>query len=170
MSKRIILPQEDDRIVLRLLEKEDLPLTLSWRNRDENRKWFFTTEIITEDKHYAWFERYKDLDNDFVFVIQAKDLDNNLIGQVALYGIDWDAQSGEYGRLVIGHMAARRKGYARNATRLVMTIGFEQLGLSKIFLEVKEGNLPAIAVYKACGFKELERKGGLIKMVSNKLP
>ena len=170
MSKRTMFPLEDDRIVLRLLEKEDLPLTLSWRNQDENRKWFNTTEVITEEKHYGWFERYKDLDNDFVFVIQAKDLDNSLIGQVALYEIDWDVRSGEYGRLIIGSREARRKGYARDATRLLLRIGFEQFGLRKIFLEVKENNSPALAVYESCGFKEVERKGGLIKMEINNLP
>ena len=91
MAKRSIPPIEGDHIALRPLERDDLPLTLSWRNRDEIRKWFLNTAVIPADGHYAWFERYQELDNDFIFLILAKGLGNAAVGQIPIYGIDWDA-------------------------------------------------------------------------------
>jgi RimJ/RimL family protein N-acetyltransferase len=138
---------------------------LSWRNQEHIRSWFNNTEIITEINHYAWFENYRELDNDFVFVILAKDLDNIRIGQISLYRIDWNTGNAEFGRLIIGYRLARGKGYAKEATRLLLKYGFTQMGLKKIFLEVKEKNKPAIAIYKTVGFVELRKKNGMLQMI-----
>lgn len=164
MPKRDLPPFEDERIILRILEKADLPLTLSWRNQDHIRKWFLNTAVISEEQHYAWFERYEELDTDFVFIILAKELGNIPVGQISLYGIDWQVNSAEFGRLMIGHPAAKGKGYAKQATRLLLAYGFNQMGLKEIHLEVKEENEPAIAIYKAAGFVEINKKEGLLRM------
>ena len=169
MPKRYLPPIEDEWIILRLLEKTDLPLTLFWRNQDQIRKWFINTDVITEEKHSAWFERYNVSDNDFVFVILAKELGNLPVGQISLYGIDWQGMSAEYGRLMIGYQAAQGKGYAKQATRLLVGFGFGQIGLKEIHLEVKEDNAPAIAIYHATGFTEQLRKDGLISMRISKM-
>jgi diamine N-acetyltransferase len=164
MPKRYLLPIEDEQIVLRLLEKADLPLTLSWRNQDHIRKWFLNTDVITEEKHYAWFERYDGLDNDFVFLILAKELGNKPVGQISLYEVDWQGMTAEFGRLMIGLPAAKGKGYAKQATRLLLEYGFEQMRLIEIHLEVKEDNAPAVSIYRAAGFTETSKKDGLITM------
>ncbi len=169
MLKRDLAPVEGERVVLRLLEEADLPLTLSWRNQDHIRTWFLRTDVILEKDHYAWFERYRDLDNDFIFVILAKDLNHIPVGQISLYDINWNTGSAEYGRLMIGDPLAKGKGYAKEATRFLLEYGFMQMGLKEIHLEVKEENEPAIAVYKTAGFFEIARKNGLVWMsVSSK--
>lgn len=164
MPKRNILPVEGERITLRLLEKEDLPLTLSWRNQDHIRTWFNNTDMIAIADHYAWFENYQELDNDFVFVILAHDLDNIRIGQISIYGIDWSTGIAEFGRLIIGDPLAKGKNYAKEATLLLLENSFKQMGLKEIHLEVKEKNEPAIAVYKATGFIERKKDNGIILM------
>jgi diamine N-acetyltransferase len=169
MSKRVIQPVEDERVILRLLEKRDLSTTLAWRNQAEIRKWFLSTNIIAEESHFAWFERYQQLDNDFIFVILAKDLGGIPVGQISLYGIDWQTGTAEYGRLMIGDPQAKGKGYAKQATQLVLRIGFEQLGLKEIYLEVKQDNAPAIAVYQSSGFIEKDKKDGLVTMSVKRL-
>ena len=169
MPKRQLPPIEDERIILRLLEKKDLPLTLFWHNQVHIRKWFITTDVITEEKHYAWFERYSGSDNDFVFIILAKELRNLPVGQISLYGIDWQVDSAEYGRLMIGYQAAQGKGYAKRATRLLVEFGLERMGLKEIHLEVKGDNAPAIAIYKAIGFSYIAEKDGLITMSIKKM-
>ena len=167
MPKRFIPPCEGELIVLRLLEKADLPLTLSWRNRDDIRTWFLNSDVIPEEKHRAWFEGYSGLDTDFVFIILAKEPANTAVGQISLYNIDWITGSAEYGRLMIGHPDARGKGYARHATNLLLRIGFEQLGLTDVHLEVKEENISAQKVYLDCGFVESKRQNGLVMMRIN---
>jgi hypothetical protein len=97
MPKRFIQPVENECVLLRLLEKGDLALTLMWRNQDHIRKWFLNSDVIPEEKHYEWFENYQDLDNDFIFLIIAKDLGNLPVGQVSLYCVDWNDRIAEYG-------------------------------------------------------------------------
>lgn len=164
MFKRDLGPFESERVTLRLLEEEDLPLTLFWRNQDHIRTWFLRTNLILEKDHYTWFKRYKELDNDFIFLILAKELNHTPVGQISLYDIDWITGIAEYGRLMIGHSDARGKGYAREATILVLRIGFEKLGLKEIHLEVKEENLLAQKIYLDCGFVEMERANKLVQM------
>jgi len=164
VTKRELHPFESNRITLRLLERADLPLTLSWRNQDHIRNWFLNTNVILEEKHVAWFESYKELDSDFVFVILAKDLGNIPVGQISLYNIDWSAKTAEFGRLMIGAPLAQGKGYAKEATRLLLGYGFGIMGLKEIILEVKDDNETAMAVYRTSGFTETSKKNGLVVM------
>ena len=168
MPKLKLPPIVGDRIILRLLEQNDLPLTLLWRNQDKIRKWFINTDVIQEDKHLAWFERYMKLDNDFIFVILAKDLDNLPVGQISLYNINWEISRAEYGRLMIGHPIAKGKGYARQATALLLDFAFNTLDLNEVFLEVKSGNKSAIAIYESAGFNITKQSSNLITMTIRK--
>ena len=70
MQKRHIPPLQAGRVRLRLLEEQDLPRTLAWRNQDHIRRWFFSSERLTPEQHAAWFARYRQRDDDFVFIIE----------------------------------------------------------------------------------------------------
>src|SRR6187549_2663337 len=98
MPKRTITPLENGRVRLRLLEESDLPATLAWRNQDHIRKWFFHSDVIAPDQHRAWWDRYLQKDDDFVFVIEETESLKRPVGQVALYNIDWENGTAEYGR------------------------------------------------------------------------
>ena len=50
--------------------------------------------------------------------------------------------------------ALRGRGLGREVTRLVVSWGFERLGLHRIQLEVLAGNTRAISCYLACGFRQ----------------
>ena len=164
MPKPNIVNFENNKIILRLLKRKDLPLTLSWRNQDNIRKWFLNSKTISEDVHNSWFKQYKRLDNDFVFIILAKELDNIPIGQISLYKINFRIGTAEYGRLIIAHPDARGKGYAKQATNLLLEIGFKYFYLKEIYLEVKKDNYRARKVYLDCGFIETGIKNCLIEM------
>lgn len=164
MPKRHFPAIEGDRVILRLLERDDLPLTLSWRNRDDIRKWFLNMAIIPAEAHSAWFERYQELDNDFIFLILAKDPNITPVGQISLYNIDWDTKTAEFGRLMIGEQYARGRGIAREATHLLLKYSFGVMQLKEITLEVKENNEVAIAMYRSTGFIETARENGLVTM------
>jgi RimJ/RimL family protein N-acetyltransferase len=164
VTKRKVPTLEGSRIALRLLEQADLPLTLSWRNQDQIRKWFLNPTVITMDGHSTWFERYQELDNDFIFIILAKELENLPVGQISLYRINWDTKTAEFGRLMIGASRARGKGLAKEATHLLLNYGFNVMGLKEIILEVKQDNEAAIAIYRTTGFRETSRENDLVIM------
>jgi RimJ/RimL family protein N-acetyltransferase len=164
MTKRHIHPVENDLVILHLLHEEDLPRTLAWRNQDEIRRWFLTTDVIEMEMHRAWYDRYQTLDNDFVFVILSKELGNLPVGQISLYAIDWEARVGEYGRLMMGEPLAKGRGLAKSASQLLLGIGFGVLGLERIVLEVKNDNIAAISLYQRLGFVQIDVQTDLILM------
>jgi diamine N-acetyltransferase len=158
VKKRHLPPWQTGRIRLRLLEGHDLPQTLAWRNQDHVRRWFFSGEPLTPEQHAAWFARYQQRDDDFVFIIEEtgrSDANSGLrpIGQAALYNIDWVKGTAEYGRLMIGAADDAGRGLAREATRALVALAFDEFGLQEVHLEVMPGNVRAIRVYEACGFK-----------------
>ncbi len=164
MPKRAFPLLQSERVALRLLRQADLPLTLAWRNQDEIRKWFFTSDRIAPDAHRAWFESYCRRDDDFVFIIEERASANCPIGQVSLYHVDWDAGRGEFGRLMIGEFAARGKGLAREATALLVREALTTLGLREVYLSLRADNAAALSMYRACGFEITRREDDKIWM------
>lgn len=165
MSKRKVDSLYLGSISLRLLEERDLVKTLVWRNQDNIRIWFFNSEVLTRESHLRWYKKYCTLDNDFVFIIE---FDHEPVGQVALYNIDWKSKDAEYGRLMIGESWARGKKISNIATNLLLHIGFVDLGLEKIHLEVKKTNITAKKIYSSCGFILVQDKNDILTMVINK--
>ena len=164
MPKRHIAPLVNGRVRLRLLEETDLPMTLAWRNQDHIRKWFFHSDVITPEQHRAWWERYQERDDDFVFVIEETETLKRPVGQVALYNIDWAARRGEFGRLMIADEAARGLGLARLATTRLVAEAHGAFGLTDVYLTVLENNHAAFRVYTACGFHVTGRGEGAVLM------
>lgn len=163
MAKRNIEPIVGVQILLRMLDESDLPMTLEWRNQNHVRKWFFTTDIISNDQHRRWFERYKELADDFVFVIEQL-LPHRPIGQVALYNVDWIAKRAEFGRLMIGVAEVTRQGFGTAATDLLVTEALTHWGLDEVYLEVLVDNAPARSVYARCGFVEAGQHANIMVM------
>lgn len=65
---------------------------------------------------------------------------------------------------MIGAANAHGMGLAKAATRLVLEVAFGPLGLKVVTLEVRLDNLPALAVYRDCGFETTGQGDGLIDM------
>jgi RimJ/RimL family protein N-acetyltransferase len=163
MSKRDLPALEFGPVRLRLLTQADLPLTLAWRNRDDIRRWFLNSDVLQAQQHIAWFTRYAERDDDFVFIIEEV-ASGQPVGQVSLYRIEWAARRAEFGRLMIGAAEAAGKGLAHAATRAAVQVGFETLGLKEIHLEVYADNLRAIHIYETCGFARASVQDGVIQM------
>jgi len=157
--KRHIAPLETHGVRLRLLEERDLALTRAWRNQDEIRRWFLTSDPITAEQHQEWFRRYLERDDDFVFVIEETEVLRCAVGQASVYHVDWSKGRAEFGRLMIGEEQARGRGLAREATRRLIDEAFGPWGLRELHLECLRENHRALAVYTDCGFVVLEQAG-----------
>jgi RimJ/RimL family protein N-acetyltransferase len=155
----------DEIVEIRLLGLADLQATLSWRNREENRRWFINSNIIEWDSHVKWFEFYQKKSDDFVFVIES---DGERVGQCAVYGIDLQKKRAEVGRFLAAPDSAG-KGYIKRGCQLLIETCWQQLALESVFLEVLEENVRAIKLYEKLGFNEVSRKGKLIVLELNRL-
>jgi diamine N-acetyltransferase len=161
MSKQCIPPLEKGAVRLRLLERTDLEMTLSWRN--ENRRWFLNSDLLSIDRHRSWFEQYLARSDDYVFIIEWLSERAEPVGQISLYSIDWQEQKAEFGRLLVGE-PARQKGIAKKATEILLEYAFDTLGIKTIHLEVLHNNVPAISLYEKCGFVRTEVRENRIIM------
>lgn len=164
MGKRSVLPLADGPLRLRLLEEVDLPLTLSWRNQDHIRRWFLTSEVIHPEQHRQWFAKYRERDDDFVFVIEETERWKRPVGQASIYGIDWTAGRAEFGRLMIGDAEAAGQGLAGRATAMLVALAFETWGLRELVLEVKAENERAASVYRSNGFQIIDTSPSVLRM------
>lgn len=164
MPKRRIEPLVNGRIRLRLLEEADLPMTLAWRNQDHIRRWFLHSDVVTPDQHAAWFRAYQNRDDDFVFVIEETQSLLRPVGQASLYHIDRAAGRAELGRLMIGDAAAAGQGLAREATSCLVSAAFGIWGVETVYLEVKDTNAAALAIYRRCGFVTTGTRAGIEAM------
>ena len=160
--KRKLNPYQKGNLILRLLEEGDLHCTLSWRNYEEHRQWFVSTEIISFDKHVAWFHNYSKLDTDFIFIIEDKQ--ENRIGQLSIYELDDKNKQAKFGRFVV-NPAFSNLGMMKTACNIGMELAKEILQIQKLILEVKQNNQKAIHIYQSAGFEMKEiTSDGLLNM------
>lgn len=158
--KNEILPYTVGDITFRMLEEKDLPLTLSWRNEPEIRKWFKVSEELTFDEHVFWFSNYKIKKNDYVFLAEKE---NNIIGQFSIYNIDSERNIAEVGRFIAAP-EFKGKGLMEKALRIFIQFVFSEYNLNEIYLEVYHNNEIAFHLYNKIGFKINRESKGLVCM------
>ena len=164
MPKRFIAPLVNGRVRLRLLDEADLPMTLAWRNQNHIREWFLCSDVITPEQHRAWFDQYKDRDDDFVFIVEETQTLRRPVGQASIYHVDRDAGRAEFGRLMIGDTAAHGLGLGRLATARLVAEAHDVWNLREVYLECRAGNTGAIRIYRECNFDELSRDDRVVRM------
>ena len=150
-EKPPINQQQSTNLRIRSLTVDDLETTRIWRNRPETRVRFFFDQEISAEEQQAWFELYLKKKNDLVFIVEGVET-KEPIGQTSLYDIDFENGVAEFGRFMIGNVNQRSKGFGREALSLTCAVGFQQLELDEIFLNVKSDNVGAIKAYHAVGF------------------
>jgi len=150
---------------LRPLRSEDLPLTLTWRNDPSIRIWFVYSEIITWEQHQEFFYNYLMRLDDFIYIIELNDHECNPMGQISLYNLNNENKTAEFGRLMIGEKTARGKGFAEEASTMIIEDAFLNKGLSEIYLDVFTENQPAVRIYSKLGFKVTSQNNDMLHMV-----
>lgn len=141
-------------ISLREITEADLHRIRAWREdreiADQLSGPFRYTSPETERE---WFDAWrKRRDRDLRLAV-CRSEDGAHIGNVYLLGIDPVALSAEL-HLLIGDSACRGRGYGTAAVRAGLGHAFGDLNLHRVWLRVLEGNAPALAVYRKCGFRE----------------
>lgn len=140
-----------DKVELRPMGEGDAPLIVAWRSNPEVRDQMFAQRGPTLEEHLAWFKRYSAQEDRKEFMICLRDT-GEAIGTIGLSGIDPFHRKGEYG-ILIGASAHRGKGYASEASQLILAYGFKTLKLQKIALRVFAENSAAIRLYEHVGFR-----------------
>ena len=72
-------------------------------------------------------------------------------GTISLKAVDMENGTAEYA--IVLRRQAQGKGYASFATREILRIAFEELGLHKVYLNVWKENAHAVGFYEHMGFR-----------------
>ena len=140
-----------EKLSLRLMEEEDFPLMVEWRNKDRIRKNFIYREDFTLEGQKVWKETMIDTGKVVQFIICENEDDYRPVGCVYFRDIDRQDLSAEYG-ILIGEDDALGKGYGNETARLAVGYARDVMGLKKLILRAFAFNEPAIKSYEHAGF------------------
>jgi RimJ/RimL family protein N-acetyltransferase len=134
------------RIALGLIDERNLYLLLEWRNNFNIRKWCRQTDLITIDEQAKWYQK---INEDASIKMYSIYYDNNTIGVCGFTSVNHIHNTAEFSIYVAPEH--QRKGFAESALKTLLSHGFEDLNLNRIYGETFEGN-PGIKLYKKLGF------------------
>ena len=141
-----------ERIRLRAMKREDLPLFVVWLNDPEVRKGLMHYLPFSLEDEEAWYDgmRKNPLEERPLMIeIQVGDRWEP-IGNCSIFGINWRVREAEFG-IVIGAKEHWNQGYGTEALVLLINHGFETLNLNRIALRVYANNPRAIRSYEKAG-------------------
>ncbi|MGB9879684.1 MAG: GNAT family N-acetyltransferase [Anaerolineae bacterium] len=141
-----------ERVVLRLVERADLPRIVSWRNQPRILRGLLSHRPISLAQQEQWFASYISKQDEMLFIIEVVE-NGTPIGTIGLTGIDFRNRQAEFGRLLIGEEAYLRQGYATEATLVLLDYAFSELNLHRVYLKVIADNEPAVRLYQRCHFQ-----------------
>ncbi|CCH78214.1 GCN5-related N-acetyltransferase [Nostocoides japonicum T1-X7] len=141
-----------EQVRLRELREADLPELVAWW-RDPDVAVFNSHVQPRPDKPLEeMFRSWSDNGSSAGVAFCVETLNEELVGHVSMWGADVRNRCATFG-IVIGPEHQTR-GFGTEATRLMISYGFTELGLHRIELMVHAENERAIAVYRRVGFEQ----------------
>lgn len=138
-------------------DADDVQFCMSIRNNPDNHKFFHQNMHITEEMQTAFMAREK-----YFYII----IDNEKrVGTISLYNINGD--TGVLGRFFVVP-EQRFSVVATLSEVLIVTKGFEDLGLNTLLCDIVQNNMTIINMHDNFGFKTYEEKDGIVYMRLNK--
>ena len=98
----------------------------------------------------AWLESVQQSSGD-VARFAVEDLDGTMVGTANISG--WQNRNGTFTFAVRIYRAYQRKGYAKEATKILLRYGFYELGCQKANSETIAFNEASIQLHRALGFQ-----------------
>jgi len=142
-----------ERIRLRAMEKEDIPLYVKWINDPEVRDGVAMYIPFSSYEEEKWFESTMAKPGaEHPLVIEIKNGDSWIpVGDCGFFALDLRNRRGELG-ILIGAKEYWNQGYGAEAVQLMLKHGFNTLNLNRVYLQVFDDNKRAIRAYEKCGF------------------
>lgn len=119
-------------------------------------------EALTEQQEMDYIK--DKIDNNAVMFSMMEKGTDRFIGNIEFFNRVFE--EAEWGIAITASM--QNKGYGKEALKRSVQYGFDELGLTRIYLGVYADNPRAIHVYENCGFKEYDRNDVDVFMEINK--
>lgn len=145
---------EGEVVSLRRLEPADADVIVDFWNDYQLRQYFPNPfpKTLSEIQEFI-ASRNQGFAGRWVFTFGIEDkVDSNLVGFIDLSNINWINSTGMVDNFVIFDRENRRKGYGKDAMRLLLDFAFNIIGLHNVCLYVYRFNNQAIQFYEKFGF------------------
>ena len=143
-----------ENIKLRPLYLSDLNFLFEIENNTDNWKYGTENKEYTKEELVNYIANAKQdisVSKQFRFVI---DLEKTPIGFIDLF--DYTANSTAVGVIIAKNY--RRRGFAKEALKLLSIYSFETLNLKRLDCNIKKDNLASIKLFNSCGFALVREK------------
>jgi RimJ/RimL family protein N-acetyltransferase len=152
-------PIKTERLLLRPLTAADAEALLAYRSRPDVCRYVpfepMTAEVIADRLTTYWAATgLTDEGQSLTLGIEVAET-GRLVGDVILFWHSRRHRSGEIGYLVDPEFTGR--GYATEAARAMLKLGFEDLGLHRIVGRIDERNEPSARVLRRLGMRQEAR-------------
>lgn len=149
------LPVETERLLLRIFQKSDLEQVMSYHTLPEVQRyldWKARDRVEVKAALDAMCaQRRMNRPGDTLTLAVTRKLDDRLIGQVSLRWTDATAGQAEL-RFVLSP-TFRNRGYAAEAVRAALDMGFGDLGLHRVFARCGAKNQQSARLLKGVGMR-----------------
>lgn len=146
---------ENDLLRLRAPEPEDLEMLYRWEN--DTSLWelgstlspfsrYVLKQYISESKNDIYEHKQLRL------IIELKET-RAAVGTIDLY--DFDPHHRRAGIGILIDAAHQRKGYAKNALKLIFDYAFSFLNLHQLYATIPVTNTPSLCLFEQCGFETM---------------
>jgi RimJ/RimL family protein N-acetyltransferase len=143
---------QGQKISLRCLETEDLPLIMQWRNQQHVRRYFFQKALLSKADQLKWYERYLGDSEREIFIAESHE-HGTPIGMIGLYQIDLLNRKAEIGSTIVGDRSMWGKGIAKEMLELLLEYSFVDLGMNRLYSYAIAENIGSIRAKQKCGFQ-----------------
>ncbi|WP_440897357.1 GNAT family N-acetyltransferase [Amphibacillus sp. Q70] len=135
-------------LYLRPLGKGDLDFIYQMHTNPDVANYWCNEPYTTMEKLEKEYQSSQESDSHRQFILMYGD---EKVGLLALYSISVRHRNAEFA--IMFDPTQQGKGYATDASRLLIEYGFNQLNLHKLYLEVVKNNEKAIHIYQKVGFQ-----------------
>ena len=135
-------------ITIRKFERSDISRKIEWINNSKNNQFLHYDIPLSTEKTERWFDSHTGEATRYDAVIEA---DGVPVGIIGLLNIDYKSSKAEY-YITLGETFFRGKGVAKQASKLILKYGFEELELNRIYLFTEIGNISAQKLFEKVGF------------------
>ena len=146
---------DSKRLILRSYEDGDISDLVEGLNNIEVAKWMAGVPFpYTEKDAKDFIERTKNNDENSKIELAIVLKENNeLVGNIGFNNVDLIHRSAAL-NIIIGEEEKRGQGYGKEAIKLLLEYGFNNLNLNNVMLKVYSFNRGAIKMYESLGFKK----------------
>ena len=139
-------------VYLRPAERDDIPYFVSWLSDATTTRYIALRSPIGRAMEERWFDELLEKHgSDRWFFVICRLVDRRPVGSLDFHEVDAINGSAGLG-IIVGDPADTGHGYGSDALATLISFGFDELRLERIWLDVNEGNERAERLYERLGF------------------